>query len=90
MAWMQKHARGKLISLVGQARPLQVEEIRRNLVTWFSVYSYDYDRVSRLPPVPDTPPDIYPGMIFTVRGEPVCVIDHWGSFNDIRSSISPH
>jgi hypothetical protein len=79
---MQKLQKALLRHPLATAHSLEVEEIRKNLVTWFSVYSFDFDTVRRLPPPQEAPPTIYPGMIFSHGKGRACVVDHWGCFND--------
>lgn len=81
LSLIQKQPREKLKVLVARAHAAQLERIRQNLVTMFSVFSFDFDTVRRLPAPPDEPVAIYPGMIPTARGQRVCVVDHWGCFN---------
>ncbi len=79
---MQKHPKVSLQKPVGMTHLTEVREIRRNLVTWFSVFSFDYDTIRRLPPSPDEPTSVYPGMVSTCSGQRICVIDHWGCYNE--------
>jgi hypothetical protein len=79
---MTKKPKTTLRHPVGRVYRQEMAEIRTNLVTWFSVYSFDFDTVRRLPAPPEQGPSIYPGMIFRLSTGLVCVVDHWGCFND--------
>ena len=79
MRKLEKQALGPVVNL---AHPDEVKQIRQNLVTWFSVFSFDFDTVRRLPDPPQDPGSIFPGMILDHTGDRVCVVDHWGCFNN--------
>ncbi len=79
---IQKQPREKLTHLIARAHAFQIETISRNLITMFSIYSFDFDTVRRMPPPPDEPVKLYPGMILAAKGERVCIVDHWGCFNN--------
>jgi len=63
------------------AHPEVMNRIRRNLVTWFSLFTMvDLTSSVRLS-APTGPPSLFPGTITRAEGRLVCVIDHWGCFN---------
>jgi len=84
LSLLEKISKSALSNPKAEAHPSEVEQIRRNLVTRFSYYTYidlgPYEEAG--PRAPDEPPSIHPGMIFNYRKETVCVIDHWGCFHD--------
>jgi len=47
-----------------------------------SVFSYDSDFVTTLPPVSQTETHLLPGMILGHKKSLVCIVDHWGCFNN--------
>ncbi len=80
---LEKVPKSALSSLRAIAHPAELQQIRRNLVTWFSYYSFiDLDAATPEPATPEQAPLIQPGMIFRYEKELICVIDHWGCFNE--------
>jgi hypothetical protein len=80
---MERVEKRRLTRLQAVAQRVEVEQIRRNLVTWFSYYTFvDLDSSAPGTPAPDKPPVVEPGMILTYKRERVCVTDHWGCFNE--------
>ncbi len=78
---MEKVGKGALSNLQAIAHPAEVSQIIRNLVTWFSYYTFiDLDFSTSEPTTPERPPVIQPGMILAYKKELVCVVDHWGCF----------
>ncbi len=83
MGLMEKVSKGTLSHLYGTVRPEELEQIRRNLVTWFSYYTFvDLTPSIRQAAPPEKAPLFEPGMIFAYQKEKICVIDHWGCFNE--------
>jgi len=78
---LQKLRKTSLTNIVADARPSELASMRSNLVTWFSVFSYDSDFVTTLPPIPQTETHLLPGMILSHKKSLVCIVDHWGCFN---------
>jgi hypothetical protein len=79
---LQKISKTSLTKIITDATPSEVASLRRNLVTWFSVFSYDSDFVTTLPTIPQTETHLLPGMILGHKKILVCIVDHWGCFNN--------
>lgn len=79
---MKKLRKAVLTKPLATVHPLVVEKIKTNLVTWFSMFTiFDLSKSDEVP-APIEPPSIYPGSVFTHRTGPLCVVDHWGCFNE--------
>jgi len=79
---LQKLNKTSLTNLLTDATPSELANLRSNLVTWFSVFSYDSDFVTTLPPVSQIETHLLPGMILGHKKSLVCVVDHWGCYNN--------
>lgn len=80
---MEKLDKKALVDLRGFAHPNEVGQLRRNLVTWFSYYTFIDLNYSDAEPAPsDGPRPIHPGTILSYKKQRVCVIDHWGCFSE--------
>lgn len=80
---MQAIDKRRLASPKGIIHPGELSQLRQNLVTRFSYFTYvELDSTPTEPTAPDEPVTIYPGMIFNHERQQVCVIDHWGCFCD--------
>jgi len=79
---LRKITKTALNKIVTDATPAELASLRTNLVTWFAVFSYDSDFVTTLPPVSEDTPDLLPGMILAYKKGLVCVVDHWGCYNN--------
>jgi len=79
---LRKLSKPVLNKIVTDATPSELASLRSNLVTWFAVFSYDSDFVTTLPPMSEYNPDLLPGMILGYKKSLVCIIDHWGCYNN--------
>jgi len=79
---LQKVNKAALTRVVTDATPSELAKLRTNLVTWFAVFSYDTDLVATLPPVPLDYSNFLSGMILIYRKNLVCIVDHWGCYNN--------
>jgi len=80
---MERVEKRHLTELRAIAHPIELEQLRRNLVTWFSYYTFvDLDSLTPEPSAPDHPLVVHPGMVLAYKRERVCVTDHWGCFNE--------
>jgi hypothetical protein len=79
---MKKKEKRSLRNPLTTAHAAVLEQIRGNLVRRFSLYTiFDLDDSHRAPPTPGELPSLHPGTILAHTSGPVCVIDHWGCFN---------
>lgn len=79
---LQKINKTSLTTIVTDSTPAELASLRSNLVTWFSVFSYDSDFVTTLPPISQVESQLLPGMILGYKGALVCIVDHWGCYNN--------
>ena len=78
---LNKLNKSVLTSVVTDTSPAELSKLRTNLVTWFSVFSYDTDLVRTLPPLTQEECHLLPGMILPYKKVLVCVVDHWACYN---------
>lgn len=78
---LKKLNKAVLTSVVTDATPAELARLRTNLVTWFSVFSYDSDFVATLPRASLEEAGLLPGMILAYKKTLVCIVDHWGCYN---------
>ena len=81
LSLIRKHPKNALETPIASVHPAILEKIRTNLVTYFSLYTM-LDLDDRELPTPTEPPSLHPGTILNHKTGPICVIDHWGCFND--------
>jgi len=78
---LRKHKKDDLRNPITDATPSELARLRTNLVTWFSVFSYDSDFVATLPAVSQEETALLPGMILAYKKNLVCIVDHWACYN---------
>ncbi len=82
LSFLMKQPKSVLRRPVTTPHPAIVERVRVNLVTYFSLYTmFDLTGGRKMPTTQETP-SMHPGTILSYKGEKVCVVDHWGCFNE--------